>query len=505
MIYSVGFDLQLRNTGVEKAQFKRHELLKKNGWQSKLVYTRFNPHMSINARELGIEWDYISMYDFLQENVHVADKSFNWIEYWSKNMEYEIQYIPNTNDMRIYENNLFIMYVSFYDDKYLKLRYINYFDKHRTKIMREVYDARGFLSVKYLLKNNLPYYEQYCSSSGETKIEKFNIIEGEKVTLSKIILRDNYNRVFQFNNESQLRAYFFDQIYKDGDIFIIDRPLENAYPIAITKNKVPAYIFIHTTHFKDLTDIRDQIIKPTFRTTFKYYSYFKGLIVSTEEQKNDIELIVKDKIPVFSIPVGYIEKTEVLNIQEKNKNLLNNKKKYKIVSFGRYEFVKQLHHQIEVAARLLKDFPELEFHLFGFGSKEAELQQLIKDLNAENNIFINNFTHDVKSEYIDADLSMSTSYMEGFSLSILESLSNGVPVFAYDVKYGPSHLIEDKVNGELIPYGDKEALYISIKSYLSSNEKMERYKKNSLQLALTYTEENNATKWKKLLHRGNYN
>ena len=43
--------------------------------------------------------------------------------------------------------------------------------------------------------------------------------------------------------------------------------------------------------------------------------------------------------------------------------------------------------------------------------------------------------------------SMITSNMEGFSLALLESLSNGLPAISYDIPYGPSELI---VNGKMV-------------------------------------------------------
>ena len=49
--------------------------------------------------------------------------------------------------------------------------------------------------------------------------------------------------------------------------------------------------------------------------------------------------------------------------------------------------------------------------------------------------------------------------MEGFSLSLLESLSHGVPVISYDIKYGPAEMINNGENGYLIQKDDENALY----------------------------------------------
>ena len=68
------------------------------------------------------------------------------------------------------------------------------------------------------------------------------------------------------------------------------------------------------------------------------------------------------------------------------------------------------------------------------------------------------FLSQLDQEYSDAYLSLITSNMEGFSLALLESLSHGVPVISYDIKYGPSELISPDINGYLIPKNDEDAL-----------------------------------------------
>ena len=46
-----------------------------------------------------------------------------------------------------------------------------------------------------------------------------------------------------------------------------------------------------------------------------------------------------------------------------------------------------------------------------------------------------------------------TSRTEGFPMVILEAMESGLPVIAYDCPIGPRTLIENEVNGYLIPDG----------------------------------------------------
>ena len=66
------------------------------------------------------------------------------IHYWRNECGYTIKPVSETNDVRIYDQQQFIMYTHFADEAYQKIDYINYFDTSRRKIKRELYDTRGF-------------------------------------------------------------------------------------------------------------------------------------------------------------------------------------------------------------------------------------------------------------------------------------------------------------------------------------------------------------------------
>src|SRR5690606_33387290 len=63
------------------------------------------------------------------------------------------------------------------------------------------------------------------------------------------------------------------------------------------------------------------------------------------------------------------------------------------------------------------------------------------------------------------------SNSEAQGLSILEGMSVGTPVIAYNCKYGPSSMIENGVNGFLINVGDVESMADRINDLFNDNEK----------------------------------
>ncbi|WP_242491632.1 glycosyltransferase [Holzapfeliella floricola] len=55
-------------------------------------------------------------------------------------------------------------------------------------------------------------------------------------------------------------------------------------------------------------------------------------------------------------------------------------------------------------------------------------------------------------------MQLLTSSVEGFAMSVLEGLSNGVPQISYDIKYGPKDIITDGEDGYLVKPDDIDEL-----------------------------------------------
>ena len=74
------------------------------------------------------------MYDYFQDSKNLTKvEHFDYISYWENDCNYELRYVPNSRDIRIYDSSNFIMYVRFLDTNYKTLDYINYFDMNGKK------------------------------------------------------------------------------------------------------------------------------------------------------------------------------------------------------------------------------------------------------------------------------------------------------------------------------------------------------------------------------------
>lgn len=119
MNYILGTILESKITGVEKAQINRLKLFKQHGISSKCVYVKWNPYSYTYAKQHQIENDVFTMYDYFQKAINYKKtKQVNWIQYWEKSCRYTLKFVENSNDVRIYDEEQFVMYAHFLDKQY---------------------------------------------------------------------------------------------------------------------------------------------------------------------------------------------------------------------------------------------------------------------------------------------------------------------------------------------------------------------------------------------------
>ncbi len=493
--YFIVNNINHKITGIEKSVMNRLKLFNDFNLEAKIITLAWNSSLHKNAHTFGVSKQVFSMYDFFQESINVQINTVrDWIAFWEDDLNYEIKYVPNTNDLRVYHNGTRIIYASFRDSNYKLLDYVNYFDTRNVKMKREYYDSRGFLSrVRYMRTKEMPVCDTYLTPSGKIKLEVYFDPYQEKEVVTRIMLFDYNAKDYTFDNTNELIAFFYEQLYKDGDLFFSDKTAITSPPFLITDKKVPVISVLHSTHVKNNNDIEGSDIKNIYNCVFNHLDRFSGILVSTVQQKKDVEKRIQSKIPVFNIPVGYAQQKEA------NFTPVVPHGPLKLMSIARYAPEKQLDHQIRLINKLKDDFDQIELHLFGFGGELNKLKELTDSLNLENHIKFRGFIPNITNEMHHFHASMITSNMEGFSLALLESLSNGLPAISYDIPYGPSELIVNGKNGYLVPRNDEDKLYETIKSYLSNPDLQKTFRDTCMTESQKYAQSEIIKKWLHLL------
>jgi poly(glycerol-phosphate) alpha-glucosyltransferase len=133
----------------------------------------------------------------------------------------------------------------------------------------------------------------------------------------------------------------------------------------------------------------------------------------------------------------------------------------RFVLVARIHRKKRVDEAIEVFALVVEGNPRARLDIYGFGygdELEARVMALVKERGLSDHVVFQGFVDDTAAIYAGACATLQTSESEGFGMALLESLSLGVPVVAYDVAYGAREAVRDGVDGFVVPWGDRQAM-----------------------------------------------
>lgn len=131
----------------------------------------------------------------------------------------------------------------------------------------------------------------------------------------------------------------------------------------------------------------------------------------------------------------------------------------RIVSVGRMDANKNHEMQLRAFAALKDKYPDYTFEIYGDGELRSYIEETASQLGVAGRVFLPGVVQDVAERICRASLFLLTSYSEGVSNALIEALALGLPVIATDVPSGGTEeLMEDGVNGLVIPAGDQAAL-----------------------------------------------
>ena len=144
-----------------------------------------------------------------------------------------------------------------------------------------------------------------------------------------------------------------------------------------------------------------------------------------------------------------------------------------IVLPGRLTRLKGHHTFVKLIAQLHAEHPDIHGLIVGGshptkGAYLAELKQEVKEQNLENLITFTGKRNDLKEILTLAELSLSLSEKpESFGLTILEALSLGTPVIAYD-EGGASEILAKLCPTGAIPRDEPSALLTKVNEFLKT-------------------------------------
>ena len=444
-IYNINFGIGWASSGVEYAQSYRAKLLRGLSMPLKFVFLDFMSSENIQT---------------LTDNIGFRDEEVIWLYQYFTDIpiaptSYTIQNIKDeVNEPIVREETDGKIHRLFLNDAHTfitcYLKEVNHDVVDRAEfvidgklVRKDYYSYVRVFSEYYAPKDNVAklYMRQFYNEDGSIAYNEY--IDGQ-------------TNVYRFKHKilysrQAFIAYFMEQLHLTSqDIVILDRASEIGQALIQHKGDSKMGVVVHAEHFSEhATDDQHVLWNNFYEYQFMQADEIDFFITATQLQNDILSAQFRKyfrKVPrIFTIPVGSIHQLK----QPKSR------RPYSMISASRLANEKHIDWLVRATIMAKKEVPQLQFDIYGEGGVKGQLEQIIKEHDAEHYIHLKGHVH-LEEVYQDYELFVSASTSEGFGLTLLEAVGSGLGMIGFNVNYGNPTFISDGENGYLIPVNAKE-------------------------------------------------
>ena len=187
---------------------------------------------------------------------------------------------------------------------------------------------------------------------------------------------------------------------------------------------------------------------------------------------------------------------------EKHKSVYADYHQKKVICAGRIS-----HHQhkgwdllIKAWYIVVKDFPDWHLDLVGTSNKEPyDLWiQEVKALNLSKSISFHPMTNEIEKWYKNHSIFVMASRYEGFGIVLIEAMSCGLPLVAFDCPSGPAEIITNTEDGYLAEAENIQDLADKLMLLMKQEEKRREMGYKAKENVMRFSVENVMNQWESL-------
>ncbi|WP_433832545.1 glycosyltransferase family 4 protein [Actinoplanes sp. CA-015351] len=142
--------------------------------------------------------------------------------------------------------------------------------------------------------------------------------------------------------------------------------------------------------------------------------------------------------------------------------------------------------------------PGWELHIFGAGKWQAKLAGMIEERGLGDVVRLRGISRNLDGELAKASIFVLSSRKEGLPMVLLEAMSIGLPVVSFDCPTGPADVVDDGVNGLLVPAEDVAGLADGLSRLIENGHERETMGKAGRITAAQYESPVIAEQWERL-------
>lgn len=468
MIFFVNSSISSSGGGRTRAIINRAKLLVHRGYSVVILSLFFRPEFSeevekVKKRDsLPESISFWSMFDLLAEETERKSKADTMSNLHARLRQRQAPYagFVHLKDQKIRRDR-----ISFINDDTATMLEYHYSDD-ANGVIQETWKPKGEEE-----RRELRYYR---STDKPFLIQRYDEQEVE----IEVIWYDKNQQANYFPDLRTLQHYWISVLfnkYPDAYFLLEDRN----YDEIVVDNKFgvspKSVATIHGSHF---LEGRTLAIQKRLSMLLRRINKYDAIICLTHRQKQDIldEYGPRDNLHVVRLPIGIPTKRPSISIEKpispEKLSEENHRQSSNLVMLSRLSPEKQVDHAIKAMHIVHAQNPEIKLVIYGKGKLRRKLTALIKQLQLEDTVILNEYTLNPAKVLQQARASILSSMTEGFSLSIIESLKVGTPCISYDVNYGPSEMIIDGKNGKLVQPNNIEKLAEAILTVFQDKQQL---------------------------------
>jgi glycosyltransferase involved in cell wall biosynthesis len=226
------------------------------------------------------------------------------------------------------------------------------------------------------------------------------------------------------------------------------------------------------------------------RAMIARYPRLDGLAVLTEGDRREYERALDGTAP----PMWCIPNT-VRDITPPQADLTARR----ILAAGRLTSQKGFDLLIPAFAPVAAAHPDWELRICGRGVWHDRLAGLVRELGLEGHVTLAGPSEDVPGEMAAASIYALSSRYEGFPLVLIEAMSKGMAVVAFDCPTGPGEIVDSGVNGLLVPAMDVQAFSAALMRMVQDDELRRHSGAAAIDTAREYTMRAIGPRWDAML------
>lgn len=198
--------------------------------------------------------------------------------------------------------------------------------------------------------------------------------------------------------------------------------------------------FWHTQNRNSfLNRVKGKLSQKKFVMSAKKFDKFVAL--TSTDAENWRRYLSKEKVDYIHNPI---------TIEDSSKSDCSSKK---VISIGRLDKQKGFDILIEIWKLVHSKHPDWTITIYGEGGERESLEKLIRKNNLQDVFILGGQVSNVQEKLSESSILAFSSRAEGFGLVLVEAMSCGLPIVTFDCPIGPGEIVQDGVNGYVIPMG----------------------------------------------------